>query len=121
MLKFDRSNSLCPRWLPYSVTECAVEKVNAFTVLVRNRGTNGDFSPTGTVPEVLVNCFVEDYFSYCDAESSIVCYRVEVLWTQANVKDARYASPAYCFEVNIEIDWDLTGSDAAAEPLKPTV
>lgn len=78
------SESSCLGWFPCSFTEGVAERDGARAVLGRKRGTDGEFLPSGNLPEMDITWLSEDYFRYKDAVSAMARYHGMVLSTQAS-------------------------------------
>lgn len=104
-----------------SVFKGPVQRVETFTVLGHEGGTDEDPVPSETLPQANVTKFWEDYPHYCDLESALPRYRREVPSPQTNASSALAPSPDNDVNVHGNSSWDPVKFIVAEEPLEDTV
>lgn len=117
----DCSESSCLVSLLYSFAEGGVDQVEDFTVLGRERGTDGKLLPSKTLLEAVVAWLSDDYFRYCYARLVVLCYCFKGPSLQPNDLGAVDTFLEYYSDVDCKVDWDLTDLNAAEEPFEYTV
>lgn len=116
----DWSEASFVRWFLYSFGNGTVQLVEAFTVLSRTRGTDGELLPSETLSKILVTWLSESCFCYADEVSAVVRHCGEDSSPLAIDPGVPSSSPHY-YAVSGKADWDLASFNAANEPLHDTV